>query len=220
MSAAVPLDRDAMARRLARDIPEGWCVNLGVGLPTRVADGIPEDREVILHSENGILGMGPKPAPGAEDPWLVNASKLPVTLRPGAALFHHADSFVMIRGGHIDLCVLGAFQVAQNGDIANWTTDSTDRVPAVGGAMDLAVGASRLWVLMEHTTKDGEPRLLPRCTLPLTAVGAVSRIYTNLAVIEVANGGFRVLERIPGLSHDELQRLSGAPLIDGVAADA
>jgi 3-oxoadipate CoA-transferase beta subunit len=211
-TTAVPLDRARMAAQVARDIPEGWYVNLGVGLPTQVADFIPADRDVVFHSENGILGMGPKPAPDALDPWLVNAGKQPVTLKPGAALFHHADSFVMIRGGHVDLCVLGAFQVAQNGDLANWTIDSADKTPAVGGAMDLAVGAKRLWVLMEHTTKDGEPKLVQRCTYPLTALGVVSRIYTNLAVIEVTPRGFSVLSMVENLSLAQLQAVTGAPL--------
>ena len=172
-AGVAPLDRPQMAARLARDIPEGWFVNLGVGVPTQVADHIPADREVIIHSENGILGMGPAPAPDAVDPWLVNAGKKAVTLLAGAALFHHADSFAMIRGGHIDLCVLGAFEVASNGDLANWTTSSNDKTPAVGGAMDLAVGAKRIWILMEHVTRDGKARLVEHCSYPLTAPGAV-----------------------------------------------
>ena len=211
-TTAVPLDRARMAERLAHDIPEGWYVNLGVGLPTQVADFIPPDRDVVFHSENGILGMGPKPPPDAVDPWLVNAGKQAVTLKPGAALFHHADSFVMIRGGHVDLCVLGAFQVAQNGDLANWTVDSADKTPAVGGAMDLAVGVKRLWVLMEHTTKTGESKLVKRCTYPLTALGAVSRIYTNYAVLEVTPRGFEVLSMVDGLSLRDLQTMTDAPL--------
>jgi len=213
MNAVVALDRKGMAERLARDIPEGWYVNLGVGLPTQVAEFIPSDRDVIFHSENGILGMGPKPSPEALDPWLVNAGKQPVTLKPGAALFHHADSFGMIRGGHIDLCVLGAFQVAQNGDIANWTIDSADKTPAVGGAMDLAVGVKRLWVLMEHTTKEGAPRLVTTCSYPLTALGAVSRIYTNLAVLDVTPRGFSVVSMVEGMTLSTLQALTAAPLI-------
>jgi 3-oxoadipate CoA-transferase beta subunit len=168
---------------------------------------------VVFHSENGILGMGPKPAPDASDPWLVNAGKQPVTLRPGAALFHHADSFVMIRGGHIDLCVLGAFQVAQNGDLANWTIDSADKTPAVGGAMDLAMGAKRLWVLMEHTAKSGEPKLVKRCTYPLTALGVVSRIYTNFAVLEITPQGFSVLSMVENMRFEDLQAMTGAPLM-------
>lgn len=208
-----PWDRKQMAARLALDIPEGWYVNLGIGLPTQVADFIPLGRDVILHSENGILGMGPKPVPAAVDPWLVNAGKEPVTLNPGAALFHHADSFMMIRGGHLDLCVLGAFQVAQNGDLANWTVDSADKTPAVGGAMDLAVGAKRLWVLMEHTTKTGEPKLVRQCTYPLTAPGVVSRVYTNFAVLAVTPQGFDVLSMVDGLTIDDLQAMTDAPLV-------
>jgi len=206
-------NRTQMAARVAQDIPEGWFVNLGIGIPTMVADHVPEDREVILHSENGILGMGPAPAKDAVNPWLVNAGKQPVTLRPGGSFFHHADSFAMIRGGHIDLCVLGAFEVAQNGDIANWATGENDSAPAVGGAMDLAAGAKRLWVVMEHTTRDGRPKLVETCTYPLTAMGAVQRVYTNLAVVEVVAGrGFVVKEIVPGLSLADLQKQTGATL--------
>ena len=212
-AGVTPLDRPQMAARLARDIPEGWFVNLGVGVPTQVADHIPADREVIIHSENGILGMGPAPAPDAVDPWLVNAGKKAVTLLAGAALFHHADSFAMIRGGHIDLCVLGAFEVAANGDLANWTTSSNDKTPAVGGAMDLAVGAKRIWILMEHVTRDGKPRLVEQCSYPLTALGAVTRVYTNLAVLDVTPSGFAVVEMVPGLTLDALQALTAAPLV-------
>jgi 3-oxoadipate CoA-transferase, beta subunit len=213
MNAPAGFDRRAMAQRVARDIPEGWVVNLGVGLPTQICDLVSADREVIFHSENGILGMGPKPAPDQLDPWLVNAGKQPVTLRPGASLFHHADSFAMIRGGHIDLCVLGAFEVASNGDLANWTTDSNDKTPAVGGAMDLAVGAKRLWVLMEHVTKKGQPRLVERCALPLTAPGVVARVYTNLAVLEVIDLKFKVLDLAPGVTLKEIQNLTAAPVV-------
>ena len=206
-------NRTRMAARVAQDIPEGWFVNLGIGIPTMVADHVPPEREVILHSENGILGMGPAPAPDAVNPWLVNAGKQPVTLRPGGSFFHHADSFAMIRGGHIDLCVLGAFEVAANGDVANWATGENDNAPAVGGAMDLAAGAKRLWVVMEHTTKDGRPKLVEACSYPLTAPGVVARVYTNLAVIDVAPGrGFRVREIAPGLSLADLQAKTGAPL--------
>jgi 3-oxoadipate CoA-transferase beta subunit len=206
-------NRTQMAARVAHDIPEGWFVNLGIGIPTMVADHVPMDREVILHSENGILGMGPAPAADAVNPWLINAGKQPVTLRPGGSFFHHADSFAMIRGGHIDLCVLGAFEVAQNGDIANWATSENDMAPAVGGAMDLAAGAKRLWVVMEHTTKDGRPKLVEACGYPLTAMGAVQRIYTNLAVVDVVPGlGFRVAEIVPGLSLADLQAQTGATL--------
>ena len=165
-----PWSRTGMAERLARDIPEGWAVNLGIGAPTMVADYIPLEREVILHSENGILGMGPAPDKENIEPWLINAGKQYITLRPGGSICHHADSFAMIRGGHIDLCVLGAYEVAANGDIANWMTPSNDQIPGVGGAMDLASGAKNLWIMMEHTTKDGQPKLVERCSYPLTAL--------------------------------------------------
>ena len=212
----VPLTRDAMAARLARDIPEGWYVNLGLGLPTRVAESIAPSYDVIFHSENGILGMGVSPEPGQADPWLVNAGKLPTTLRPGAALFHQADSFAMIRGGHIDLCVLGAFEVAANGDIANWTTNG-DRTPAVGGAMDLAAGAKRVWVLMEQLTKDGAARLVERCSYPLTAQACVTRVYTNYAVLDVTAQGFVVRDMVPGMTIAALQAMTGAPLTGAAA---
>jgi 3-oxoadipate CoA-transferase, beta subunit len=206
-------NRTQMAARVAQDIPEGWFVNLGIGIPTTVADHVPLDREVILHSENGILGMGPAPAPDKVNAWLVNAGKQPVTLRPGGSFFHHADSFGMIRGGHIDLCVLGAFEVAENGDIANWATSENDTAPAVGGAMDLAAGAKRLWVVMDHTTKDGRPKLVERCGYPLTAMAAVQRVYTNLAVVDVVPGrGFVLREIAPGLSLAEVQSRTGATL--------
>jgi 3-oxoadipate CoA-transferase beta subunit len=206
-----PLTRVQMAERLARDIPEGWHVNLGIGAPLQVADYVPEEREVIFQSENGILGMGPAPAPDKINRWLINAGKQYVTLRPGASYMHHADSFALIRGGHLDLCVLGAFQVAENGDIANWAT-TNDNAPAVGGAMDLAAGTPRLWVSMEHLTKTGESRLVHRCTYPLTALGVVKRVYTNLAVIDVNDDGFAVREMVPGLTLEGLQSVTDAPL--------
>ncbi|MGQ7792886.1 3-oxoacid CoA-transferase subunit B [Faunimonas sp. B44] len=211
-TAWTPLRRPDMAARVARDIPEGWYVNLGIGIPTLVANHLPSGREIIFHSENGILGMGPEPAPGRTDPWLINAGKQHVTLQPGGSYFHHADSFAMIRGGHIDLCVLGAFQVAENGDIANWATSDAESAPAVGGAMDLCAGARNLWVVMEHTTRAGESKLVRRCTYPLTALGCVTRIYTNLAVIEVTADGFLVSEMVPGLTFEELQAKTDAPL--------
>jgi 3-oxoadipate CoA-transferase beta subunit len=207
-----PFTRDQMAARAAQDIPEGWYVNLGIGLPTLIADHVPLDREVIFHSENGVLGMGPKPEKDKIDPWLINAGKQHITLRTGGSYCHHADSFAMIRGGHIDLCVLGAFQVADNGDIANWATSENDTAPAVGGAMDLGAGARRLWVLMEHTTKTGESKLVQKCSYPLTTPGAVKRIYTNLAVIDVTPEGFAVGEMAPGMSFEELQAKTDAPL--------
>jgi 3-oxoadipate CoA-transferase beta subunit len=207
-----PLTRDEMAAWVARDIPEGWCVNLGIGAPLKVADYVPEEREVIFHSENGILGMGPAPAPDKINRWLINAGKQYVTLRTGGSYSHHADSFGLIRGGHLDLCVLGAFQVAENGDIANWSISDNDTAPAVGGAMDLAAGARRLWVIMEHATKSGESRLVRRCSYPLTAIGAVKRVYTNLAVLDVAKEGFVVREMAPGLTLEALQDVTDAPL--------
>ncbi|MFN3416293.1 MAG: 3-oxoacid CoA-transferase subunit B [Caldimonas sp.] len=205
--------RDEMARRVAADIPDGAYVNLGIGLPTLVANHIPPDREVVLHSENGVLGMGPAPAAGEEDYDLINAGKQPVTLRPGGCYFHHADSFGMMRGGHLDVCVLGAFQVAANGDLANWHTGAPDAIPAVGGAMDLAIGAKKTYVMMEHLTKSGESKLVPRCTYPLTGVACVSRVYTDLAVIDLTPDGARVIDRVEGLSFDELQTLTAIPLL-------
>ncbi len=208
-----PLSRDQMARRAAGDIPEGWCVNLGIGIPTLVANHVPPEREVVFQSENGIIGMGPAPAKGREDPWLINAGKQPITLVPGASFVGHADSFAMIRGGHIDLCVLGGFEVAENGDLANWATSENDTAPAVGGAMDLAAGAKRLWVLMEHTTKDGRPKIVERCGYPLTGLACVTRVYTNLAVLDVVPGrGFVVREMAPGVDFGTLQDRSAARL--------
>jgi 3-oxoadipate CoA-transferase beta subunit len=204
--------RDQMAARVARDIPEGAYVNLGIGLPTRVANHLPKDREILLHSENGLLAMGPAPAPGAEDPDLINAGKQPVTLLPGGAYFHHADSFAMMRGGHLDFCVLGAFQVSVQGDLANWSTGEPDAIPAVGGAMDLAIGAKQVYVMMEHLTREGESKIVERCTYPLTGIGCVSRIFTDLAVLDVTPAGLRVVEMAHGLSLGELTRLTGVPL--------
>lgn len=204
--------RPQMAARLAADIPEGWYVNLGIGIPTLVADHVPLEREVVFQSENGVLGMGPAPARDAIDPWLINAGKQHVTLRKGGAFFHHADSFAMIRGGHLDLCVLGAFEVATNGDLANWATSENDTAPAVGGAMDLAAGAKRVWALMEHTTRDGRAKLVERCGYPLTALGCVARVYTNLAVLDVAAEGFVVRDMGPGVSREELAARTAAPL--------
>ena len=206
------LDRDQIAARVARDIPDGAYVNLGIGLPTLVANHIPKDREVILHSENGILGLGPKPAPGREDGDLIDAGKNPASALAGAAYFHHADSFAMIRGGHIDICVLGAFQVSATGDIANWHTGEPDAIPAVGGAMDLAAGARQVFVTMEHLTKDGKSKIVERCSYPLTGVRCVTRIYTDLAVIQVQADGLQVVDLVEGLAFEELQRLSGVPL--------
>jgi 3-oxoadipate CoA-transferase, beta subunit len=206
------LTRNEMAARVARDIPDGAVVNLGIGLPTLVANHLPRDREVLLHSENGVLGMGPAPAAGAEDWDLINAGKQPVTLLPGGAYFHHADSFAMMRGGHLDFCVLGAFQVSVGGDLANWHTGAPDAIPAVGGAMDLAIGAKKTFVMMEHLTKSGESKIVAACSYPLTGVGCVSRIYTDLATIDVTKQGLRVIDMVQGLDLAELQRLSGVPL--------
>jgi 3-oxoacid CoA-transferase B subunit len=208
-----PYSRAEMAAKAAADIPEGWVVNLGIGIPTLIADHVPLEREVIFQSENGVLGMGPAPAPGQEDPWLINAGKQMVTLRPGGSFCHHADSFAMIRGGHIDLCVLGGFEVAENGDLANWATSENDTAPAVGGAMDLAAGAKRLWVVMEHMTKDGRSKIVRRCGYPLTALGNVSRVYTNLAVLDIVPGlGFVVRDIVDGMSLAELQAKTDAKL--------
>jgi 3-oxoadipate CoA-transferase beta subunit len=207
------LDRHQIAARVARDIPEGAYVNLGIGLPTLVASHLPKDREVIIHSENGILGLGPKPAPGAEDEDLIDAGKAPATILPGGSYFHHADSFGMIRGGHIDICVLGAFQVSAAGDIANWHTGEADAIPAVGGAMDLAAGAKQVFVTMEHLTKKGESKIVERCTYPLTGLRCVTRVYTDLAVIDIKPDGLHLVEILAeGLTFDELQRLNGVAL--------
>ena len=204
--------RDEMAACVARDIAEGAYVNLGIGLPTLVANHLPNDREVFLQSENGILGMGPAPAKGEEDWDLINAGKQPVTLLTGGAYFHHADSFAMMRGGHLDICVLGAFQVAVNGDLANWHTGGADAIPAVGGAMDLAVGAKKTYVMMEHQTKGGESKIVERCSYPLTGVGCVARIYTDLATIDITPEGLKVLDMAAGMTLAELEKISGVPL--------
>jgi 3-oxoadipate CoA-transferase, beta subunit len=208
----MPLTRKQIAWRAAQDLYDGIYVNLGIGLPTLVADVLPEGREIVLQSENGVLGVGPAPGVNEIDLDLVNAGKQPVTLLTGGSYVHHTDSFLMIRGQHLDLALLGAFEVAENGDLANWTTDDPKFPPGVGGAMDLAAGAKRLWVLMEHTTKDGTPKLVRKCTYPLTAPGAVKRIYTNLATIDVTDLGFVVLGMAPGLSLEDLQARTEAKL--------
>ena len=207
------LTRAEMAARVARDIPDGAVVNLGIGLPTLVANHLPKDREVLLHSENGVLGMGPAPAAGAEDWDLINAGKQAVTLLDGGSYFHHADSFAMMRGGHLDFCVLGAFQVSVTGDLANWHTGAPDAIPAVGGAMDLAIGAKKTYVMMEHLTKAGASKIVPVCSYPLTGVGCVSRVYTDLATIDITPLGLRVIDMVESLSLAELERLSGVPLL-------
>ena len=203
--------KDQMAARVAADIADGMVVNLGIGMPTLVANHL-GGKEVMLHSENGVIGMGPTPAPGEEDYDLINAGKQPVTLLPGGCFFHHADSFAMMRGGHLDVCVLGAFQVSGRGDLANWHTGAPDAIPAVGGAMDLAIGARATWVMMEHTTKAGEPKIVDRCAYPLTGLACVSRIYTDLAVIDVASDGLVVREMAPGLSLADLRARTGVAL--------
>ena len=204
--------KDELARRVAQDIADGSYVNLGIGQPTLVANHIPEGREVILHSENGILGMGPAPAAGSEDYDLINAGKQPVTLLPGGVFYHHADSFAMMRGGHLDVCVLGAFQVSVTGDLANWSTGEPGAIPAVGGAMDLAVGARQTWVMMDLLTKKGESKIVAQCTYPLTAIACVKRIYTDLATFECTPQGLRLIDAVDGLPFDELQRLVGQPI--------
>jgi 3-oxoadipate CoA-transferase beta subunit len=206
--------RQQMAARVGHDIPSGAYVNLGIGLPTLVANHLPKDREIVLHTENGLLGMGPAPEAGQEDPDLINAGKQPVTALPGASYFHHADSFAMMRGGHLDFCVLGAFQVSQQGDLANWHTGAPDAIPAVGGAMDLALGAKQVFVMMEHLTKGGESKIVRQCSYPVTALRCVSRIYTDLAVIDVTPRGLVVLDVVEGMPHAELVRLTGVDLLE------
>ena len=208
-------NRDQMAARVAADIHEGSVVNLGIGLPTLVANHLPAGADIILHSENGVIGMGPAPAAGDEDYDLINAGKQPVTLLPGGSYFHHADSFAMMRGGHLDICVLGAFQVSATGDLANWHTGAPDAIPAVGGAMDLAIGAKKTWVMMELLTKTGESKLVQACTYPLTGIGCVSRIYSDLAVLDLSPTGAVVVELVDGLSFEQLQALTAVPLTDG-----
>lgn len=206
------LNREQMARRVAQDIPEGAYVNLGIGLPTTVANFLPPEREIFLQSENGLLGMGPAPAAGEEDWELINAGKQAVTLLTGGCFFHHADSFAMMRGGHLDICVLGAFQVSTKGDLANWHTGEPGAIPAVGGAMDLAIGAKQTFVMMELLTKQGESKLVEACTYPLTGLGCVSRVYTDLAIFDVGPGGAHIVETVEGLTADDLRALTGLTL--------
>jgi 3-oxoadipate CoA-transferase beta subunit len=206
------LSREQMAARVARDIPEGAYVNLGIGLPTTVANFLPTDKEIFLQSENGLLGMGPAPAAGEEDPDLINAGKQPVTLLTGGCYFHHADSFAMMRGGHLDICVLGAFQVSAQGDLANWSTGAADAIPAVGGAMDLAIGAKQVFVMMDLLTKQGQSKLVDTCSYPLTGLRCVSRVYTDVAVFDLGDAGARVLEMVDGVSLEQLRELTGLPL--------
>ena len=204
--------REQMAARAAQDIPDGSYVNLGIGIPELVASFVPDGREFIYHTENGLLGMGPPPAPGTEDPELINAGKKQVTTTPGACFFHHADSFAMIRGGHIDVCVLGALQVSSSGDLANWSTGEPGAIPAVGGAMDLVAGVRTIFVITRHVTKTGEPKLVETCSYPLTARGVVSRIYSDLGVIEVTPAGLKLVEMAPGVTFDEICAKTGARL--------
>jgi 3-oxoadipate CoA-transferase beta subunit len=204
--------KDQLAARVAQDIPEGATVNLGIGMPTAVANHIPSSREVLLHSENGILGMGPAPAPGQEDYDLINAGKQPVTLLAGGAYFHHADSFAMMRGGHLDICVLGAFQVSATGDLANWHTGEPGAVPAVGGAMDLAIGAKQTWVMMDLLTKQGQSKVVSQCTYPITGLACVKRIYSDLGTLACTPQGLKIIDLVPGLSLEELSRIIGLPI--------
>ncbi len=204
--------RDQMAARCAEDIPDGSYVNLGIGIPELVAGHVPAGREFIYHTENGLLGMGPAPAADAEDPELINAGKKMVTTLPGAAFFHHADSFAMIRGGHIDVCVLGAMQVSAKGDLANWSTGAPDAIPAVGGAMDLVAGVKRIYVITTCVTKKGAPKLVESCTYPLTGQAVISRVFPDLGVIDITQQGFRLVELAPGVSFEHLSERVGAPL--------
>lgn len=208
------LTRDQIAQRVAQDIPDGAYVNLGIGVPTRIAQYLPSDKEIFLHSENGLLAFGPPPSAGKEDPDLINAGKEFVTMLTGGCYFHHGDSFAMMRGGHLDICVLGAFQVAANGDLANWHTGAADAIPAVGGAMDLAVGAKKVFITTEHLTKTGEAKIVKQLSYPVTGKHCVDRIYTDLCVIDVAVDGLNVVEIIEGLSFEELQSFTDAPLIN------
>ncbi|CAM3675329.1 3-oxoacid CoA-transferase subunit B [Polaromonas hydrogenivorans] len=212
MSHYTKRTKDELAKRVAQDIFDGAYVNLGIGMPTLVANHIPAGREVILHSENGILGMGPAPAEGEEDYDLINAGKQPVTLLAGGAYFHHADSFAMMRGGHLDICVLGAFQVSSTGDLANWSTGEPGSIPAVGGAMDLAIGAKQTWVMMDLLTKKGESKVVTQCSYPLTGIGCVKRIYSELATLECTPDGLRLIDKVDGLAHAELEKLLGLPI--------
>ena len=204
--------KDQLAARVAHDIPEGAVVNLGIGMPTLVANHIPASREVLLHSENGILGMGPAPAAGDEDYDLINAGKQPVTLLKGGSYFHHADSFGMMRGGHLDICVLGAFQVSATGDLASWSTGEAGAIPAVGGAMDLAVGARQTWVMMDLLTKKGDSKVVAQCSYPLTGIGCVKRIYSELATLACTPQGLKLIDKVEGLAHAELEKLIGLPI--------
>ncbi|TCM69868.1 3-oxoadipate CoA-transferase beta subunit [Acinetobacter calcoaceticus] len=208
------LTRDQIAERVAQDIPDGAYVNLGIGLPTKISAYLPADKDIFLHSENGLLAFGPPPAEQDRDPELINAGKEYVTMLQGGSFFHHGDSFAMMRGGHLDICVLGAFQVSEQGDLANWHTGAADAIPAVGGAMDLAVGAKKVFVMTDHVTKHTEAKIVKQLSYPATGLACVDRIYTDLCVIDVTEQGLAVLEMVDGLSFVELQALTGASLID------
>jgi len=216
---ATRISRIELAKRVAADIPEGAYVNLGIGAPTLVADHMPEGRQIILHTENGMLGMGAAPDETHVDPDLINAGKQPVTANPGAAYFHHADSFGMMRGGHLDVCVLGAFEVSQHGDLANWSTGEPGAIPAIGGAMDLAIGAKDVYVMTDLLTKDGRSKLVAECGYPLTGAHCVSRVYTDYAVFDVTTDGFRVIESFGDTTLEELERMTGLDLVDGTKED-
>ena len=207
-----PLSKEEIAKKVANDLKDGQYVNLGIGLPTLVASFLPDDKEIVLHSENGVLGVGPRPLPGEEDIDLIDAGKDFITLKPGASIFHHTDSFIMMRGGHIDVAVLGGLQVSQKGDLANWATNDETYPPAVGGAMDLASGAKKIFVIMIHTSKDGAPKILEECTFPLTAKQVVTTVYTDLATIDIKNGQMFVREMSPGLTKSNLISKTGAKL--------
>jgi len=212
MASYTARSKQEIAQRIAQDIPNGAYVNLGIGMPTLVGNYLPADREIILHSENGILGMGPAPEKGKEDYDLINAGKQPVTLLPGGAFFHHADSFAMMRGGHLDICVLGAFQVSATGDLANWSTGEPGAIPAVGGAMDLAIGAKQTWVMTTLLTRDGTSKIVKECTYPLTGIGCVKRVYSDLATLACTPEGLQLVDLVEGLDKAELERIIGLPI--------
>lgn len=204
--------RNQIAARVARDIPEGAYVNLGIGLPTLIANHLPREKDIFLHSENGVLGRW-QAAPAGEEDWdMINAGKEAIQIQPGTVFFHHADSFGMMRGGHIDICVLGAFQVSERGDLANWHTGKPDAIPGVGGAMDLAIGAKRVFVVMEHLDRNGQSKLLPTCSYPLTGLGCVSRVYTEYATFEIDSQGVEVIELVDGMTASDLQNITAVPL--------
>jgi 3-oxoadipate CoA-transferase beta subunit len=209
--------KQQMAQNVADFIWDGAVINLGIGMPTLIANYLPKSKEVMIQSENGVIGVGPAPIEGDEDFDLINAGKEPITLLPGGAFFHHADSFTMMRGNHIDICVMGAYQISERGDLANWSTGAPNVIPAVGGAMDLAVGAKETWVMMEHTTKDLQPKIVHECTYPLTGLQCVKKIFTDLAVLEVRETGLHLLKSCPGVSLEEIQSLTDVRIVAGGA---